>query len=68
MLREHFDMRYKKIKRIDYQGNSDRNLVLRSLYAKALFTALNENKIIINIDETWISETDFRSRKWCIRN
>jgi hypothetical protein len=56
-------MRYKKIKKIPFQGNSDRCLVLRQLYAKQLLGILNEGKRVINIDETWLPQTDFRNRK-----
>lgn len=67
MLRDNLGMRYKKIKKIPFQGNSGRCLVLRQLYAKQLLGILNEGKRVINIDETWLPQTDFRNRKWKVR-
>jgi hypothetical protein len=29
---------------------------------------LDKNKVIFNIDETWVSQTDFRRRKWKIKD
>jgi hypothetical protein len=48
-------MRYSKIKKIPYQGNSQRSLVLRQQYAQKMLRVLSDNKRIINIDETWLN-------------
>lgn len=63
-LKSDFGMSYKKIKRVPFQGNTDRCLVLRHIYAKEVLRLLSEGKRLINIDETWLTETDFRRRKW----
>jgi hypothetical protein len=34
------------------------------MFAKKMIYALDDGQRIINIDETWLSETDFRRRKW----
>jgi hypothetical protein len=41
--------------------------VLRCLYAKKLMNTLDQGVRVINIDETWLSSTDFRNRKWCVK-
>ena len=64
VLRNVFNMKYKKVKKVAYQANSDRCLILRQLYAKVMIEQLSKGKRVICIDETWISETDFRRRKW----
>ena len=67
ILRNDFGMRYRVLKKVAFQGNSERCIVMRMLYAKKMFELLNEGKRIINIDETWLSFLDFRGRKWRAR-
>ena len=57
-------MSYRKIKKVPVQGNTERCKVLRCLWAKKLFSLLESGHKVINIDETWIPETDFRKYKW----
>ena len=64
VLRQNLNMRYRVLKKVEYQGNSERCLVTRMLYAKQMLTLLGEGKRIINIDETWLPHLDFRSKKW----
>jgi hypothetical protein len=45
-------------------GNRDANMVLRSKYAKVMIELMHQDKRIINVDETWLSQSDFRRRKW----
>lgn len=66
-MKEEFCMKYKMIRRTPFLGNSDRSLVLRQHYAKVMFGLMQQQKRIINIDETWLPHTDFRSKRWCIR-
>ena len=61
-------MSYRKIKLIPYQGNSDRCLVLRQQYGKFMLETMNVRHRIINIDETWLNQTDYRRMKWRERN
>ena len=60
-------MRYRKLRKAAYQGNSQRCLVTRFLYAKKMFSLLESGATILNIDETWLPHLDFRSRKWRAR-
>jgi len=67
VLRDDFNMRYRVLRKVAYQGNSERCLVMRMLYAKKMFTLLDQGKRIINIDETWLPHLDFRNKKWRAR-
>ena len=64
VLRDDFDMRYRVLKKVEFQGNSERCLVTRMLYAKKMFELLEQGARIINIDETWLPHLDFRNKKW----
>ena len=73
-------MRYKKVIHIPLKANSERNLVLRQQWALKYLDILQHNKIVLTIDETWVSKyfinlisffvliqlgmSDFRRRKW----
>ena len=60
-------MRYRVLKKVPFQGNSERCLVMRMRYAKKMLELLKEGARIINIDETWLPHLDFRSKKWRLR-
>ena len=64
ILRHHLGMGYKKKKAISWQANSPKNLILRQQFADHFLKLNLYEKLIINIDETWIGQTDFRRRKW----
>ena len=57
-------MRYRVLKRVEFQGNSERCLVMRMKYAQKMLEVLAEGKRVINIDETWLPHLDFRNKKW----
>ena len=59
-----FKLSFRRVKRVVKAGNSERNLVLRSLYAQKMLEIYGQGKHVINIDESWIPETDFRRRRW----
>ena len=56
-------MRFKKVRHIAMAGNSERSLVLRQQWALAFFS-LPADKVLINLDETWLGMSDFRRMKW----
>ena len=64
VLKSHFDLRFHKVKRIPFQGNSERSLVIRQQSAKKLLELLEQGFRIVNVDESWINEVDFQRRKW----
>ena len=63
-MKEDLGMRFRKVVPIAIHGNSPKNLVLRQQFAMHLIRLLREGKTILNIDESWISMSDFRRRKW----
>ena len=54
VLKKELNLKFGKIKRIAWQGNSERTLVLRQQFAIKLLGLLNDGKRIINIDESII--------------
>ena len=68
MMRLELNMRFKKLVRISVHANSVRSLILRQQYALKLITLLKSGKRILNVDETWLGMTDFRRRKWQVRD
>jgi transposase len=67
VFREDLDLRYRKLKRIAFQGNSERCLVQRQEFAKILMGLMSRNLNIINVDETHLCDYDFRRQKWYFR-
>lgn len=59
VLKTKFHLSYKKIRRIPFTGNSERNKVLRSLYAQKMLKVYQSVKRVINVDESWIPHADF---------
>ena len=57
-------MKYKIVKRIAFQGNSDKNLILRQQFGIRFLNLLTSGKRILNIDETLLSDTSFQRKKW----
>jgi len=49
---------------VAFQGNSERCLVLRQLFAQRLLAQLQKGTRLLNVDETWINTGDMRHRKW----
>ena len=44
--------------------NSVRNVLLRQAWARRFLQPDLNNKIFLNIDESWIGQTDFRRMMW----
>ena len=42
-------------------------MVVRQKYAKKMLELLDQDLVILNIDQSWLNQMDFRRRKWCIR-
>ena len=57
-------LKYKKIKNISWQGNSEKSLVLRQQFAIKFLEIDHKNVIIINVDETWLGMLDYRRMLW----
>ena len=61
-LRKQLGLGYKKVSSIPVQANSERCLVLRQQYALKMIELLSTGKEILNIDESWINQTEFHRR------
>jgi hypothetical protein len=57
-------LRYKKVNQIAMTANSERSLVLRQQFAIKLLKQNPQNKVLLNLDETWLGMSDWRRRKW----
>ena len=55
------------MKQVPIQANTELSIVKRQTCAKILLSEMSKGKRIINIDETWIGEMDFRRCKWRAR-
>ena len=56
---------YRRARPIAVQCNSERCLVLRSQYAQAMIDLLEKDFVIINVDESAFSETNYTRYMWC---
>ena len=56
---------YRRVQKVPIQGNSERCLVLRQQYALTILPLLQSGRRIINVDESWINETNFTRKMWC---
>ena len=64
VLKKKFRLSYRKIRRVPFSGNSERNLVLRSLYAQKMINVYHSKRRVINVDESWIPAADFHYKSW----
>ena len=65
VFRKEMGFRYRKVRKQPIHVNTERCLVLRQQYALKMIALLREGKRIINVDETWINETNFTRKVWC---
>ena len=63
-MRKDLGMRFKKVIPVSIHANSETNLVCRQQFALKFIELLAADKIILNIDETWLGMCDFRRQKW----
>ena len=64
VFRQDLGMKYQKLKKLAYQGNSERSLILRQQFSMKMLELLEQGKRILNIDETWISGMKCTHRSW----
>ena len=53
-------LKYKKVKHISMQGNSEKSLVLRQRWALTFLGQDLKHKNVISVDETWLGMADMR--------
>ena len=64
ILKDEFNLSFVKAKKLTANTNADRALVLRQQFALKMLPLLKKGQRIINVDETWISETSFIRKTW----
>ena len=64
MLNKELSMSYRKIRVQAINFNSDRNIYLRQAWAKRFLKSDLKSKVLLNIDESWLSNMDLRAMKW----
>ena len=57
-------LRYRKIRRQPIQSNSERCLVQRQQYAQRMLDVLASGKRVLNVDESWLSDSEYSRRMW----
>ena len=55
VLRDRFGMRFHKVKRVAFKGNSERSLVVRQQCAKKMLELLDQGTRVVNVDESWVN-------------
>ena len=64
VLRQDLKMSFRKVKPVSWTENSPKSKIIRQQFALRFMDIDFEKKTIINVDETWLSMSDFRRRKW----
>lgn len=67
VMKDQFGMRYRKVKPVPYRGNNPQSMILRQKFAQKMLELLDGADTIVNVDESWLNQTDFRNRKWRVR-
>ena len=65
VLKSELGLGYRVAKKVPIQVNSERCLVLRQQHALKMLELLGGNDRIINIDESWLNESNFTRKIWC---
>ena len=63
-MKQEMGLRYRMTRKVPQQANTQRCLVLRQQYAMKMLELLKEDTLIINIDESWINETNYIRKLW----
>ena len=65
IMRRECGLKYRRAKKNPTHINSERCLVLRQHYATTMLEFLKSGHRLLNIDETWLNETNFTRKHWC---
>ena len=63
-MKGQFKLSYRKVKKVSYSGNNEFNRVRRLLYAKEMLKLYNQGYHVVNIDESWLAESNFHRHNW----
>ena len=64
ILKTEIDYIYRKAKKVEPRTNTENSLVHRQKYAKTMFDLLIKGKRIINVDESFIDQSNYTRRSW----
>lgn len=64
-MKDELGLGYRLSRKVPVQCNSERCLVLRQQYALEMIPLLRDGMRILNIDESWLNETNFTRKIWC---
>ena len=63
-MKDDLGLSFKRISSVALHTNSVKNRILRQQFALKLIDLLRQGKRIINFDESWINNLDYRRMKW----
>ena len=64
VLKEHLKLKYCRIRDQAMQVNSPLNIHKRQAWAETFLRKDVQNKVILNMDESWLDKTDYRRMSW----
>ena len=67
VFKQSLGLSFRRVRKVPVQANLDRCLVLRQQYALAMLALLGSGKRVINVDETWLAESNYIRKAWCRR-
>ena len=68
VMRKDLGLSFVMAKKLHPAANSARSLVLRQQYAIKMLELLQQDRHVVNLDETWLNETSFVRRTWAPKN
>ena len=64
VMKDLLNLRYNKIVKLPFHGNSERCMVQRQQCALRFLKLVKTKRRFINIDESWVGSADYRRRSW----
>ena len=65
VFKKSMGLSFRRVRKVPIQANLDRCLVLRQQYGLAMLSLLGSGKRVINVDETWLAESNYIRKAWC---
>ena len=65
VMTDELGLGYRLAKKVPVAANEARCLVLRQQYAMTILSLLQNGTRILNLDETWINDTNYTRMMWC---
>ena len=64
VMKGQFKLSYRKVKKVSFSGNNEFNRIRRLLYAKEMLKLYSQGYHVVNIDESWLTESNFHRHNW----